>query len=175
MLARLTLFLTALLGMTVAEAQIYIHVPYGVATTVELTFLDEFGYPLEGEVDGDGTGASDTVTLSCDGGTPVAATNSYTETVGGGYTPDLEATELECPRIRLVVAASEPQTFLLETYGHASAQHPTMGWLTGDAYARIGANGVGLTNVGGLSTGAQADIRSAVGLGSANLDTQLGN
>ena len=103
---------------------------YGVEQTFYLRFLDVDGTLLEGETDG-GT----EVTLSCDSGTPATATNDFgvDTNTPGRYPITLTAAEMQCATLTIDVAASVAQDFEVETYGDASARHPTLGFGTGNA------------------------------------------
>ena len=95
---------------------------WGRQATVEFTMVDTDGTPLTGEVDG---GAE--VTLSCEEtASSGTATSDFNETAGGGYDIVITAAELECPRLRMTVAASITHTYMIETYGSHLAQHPTV-------------------------------------------------
>lgn len=116
-------------------------------------------------------------------------------------------TELDCARTRVLFAdQTSPKEWddlevVIETYGHASAAHPNLGWLTGDPFVRLGApagasvsadiadlptnaelatalgtaDDAVLAAIAALNNLSEAGVRSAVGLASANLDTQLGD
>lgn len=88
--------------------------------------------------------ASGDVQISKDGAAFANVTNLPSNSSGQVvWTP--AAGELTAKSIRLRVrdqtspAEFPAMLFVIETYGHASAMHPNLGWLTGDAHARLGA------------------------------------
>lgn len=106
---------------------------YGVARTFDFRILAADGTYVTNATDG-GTD----VTLTCDDGTPATATNDFADE-GSHYSIALTAAELQCARLVVDVADAIANGFVVETYGHANAGNPTLGWLTGDAFARLGA------------------------------------
>jgi len=121
------------------------------------------------------TPAAGDVKLSLDGGTQANATNLPTF-ANGQWTLSLTAAELQAARTRINIDDGDiiPESILIETYGHASAAYPTAyadQWL-GIASKITTDHGAGSY----VDTGAPlnaAGVRAAVGLASANLDTQL--
>lgn len=97
---------------------------YGTQTTVTFSL-----YKLDGTgLKTDAAYASGDVTLSKDEGDEASSTNGFTDE-GKTYSLVLTATEMQAARIMgTVVDQSSPQvwldkTFVIETYGNASAQH----------------------------------------------------
>jgi len=124
---------------------------YGVATTVYFTLITKGATDLMTGA----TAASGDIKISKDGGAFANTTTAtFTEEGHGWYSVPLTATEMEARQIMISVIdqtgpkAFEDQAVLLHTVNHASAEIPTF-------------------------SPTAADVRSAVGLASANLDTQL--
>lgn len=117
---------------------------YGVATTIT--------FPLysagTNDFKTDAAHASGDSVISKDEGAEANTTNGFVDE-GRSYSLALTATEMEAARIVITLIdqgtkAYDDQCIVIETYGHASAQHPfDLGTAstaqTGDAYARLGA------------------------------------
>lgn len=121
------------------------------------------------------TPAAGDVKLSLDGGTQANATNLPTF-ANGQWTLALAGTELQAARVRVNIDDGDiiPESILIETYGHASAAYPTAyadQWL-GIASKITTDHGAGSYVDSGAGLDASG-VRTAVGLASANLDTQL--
>lgn len=101
--------------------------PYGTEQTVYLNFLAADGTDLTGEQDG-----GSEVTLSCDGAAGTTSTNDFgaDTNTAGWYSLTLTAAETQCKTLNIQVAASVAQSYSLETYGHADAKHPEIGFAT---------------------------------------------
>lgn len=155
---RIAILATALLATAAEAAELRV---YGTAATIEFRLWALDGTPSTGQTDG---GTDVTVDLACDGMSTAASTNDYAEIGGGVYAVDLEAAELTSPIICLSIDATVDESVIIETYGHASARHSTVGWLTGDAFARLGAP-VGASVSADLQVvdGNVDDIETAVG------------
>lgn len=117
---------------------------YGVSTTLN--------FPLfaagTNDFKTDAAHASGDTIISKDEGAEANTTNGFVDE-GRSYSLALTATEMEAARIVITLIdqgtkAYDDQCIIIETYGHASAQHPfDLGTAstaqTGDAYARLGA------------------------------------
>jgi hypothetical protein len=126
---------------------------YGVATTVYFPLIDKGATDLESTPV---TIASGDCKISKDGGAFANTTTaSFSHVAGGIYSIPLTATEMQAKQVILKIVDQtgtkewEDQVIIITTINHASAEIPTV-------------------------APTAADVRSAVGLGSANLDTQLG-
>lgn len=125
---------------------------YGVATTLYFPLIDKGATDLESTPV---TIASGDIKISKDGGAFAnTATATFSHVAGGIYSIPLTATEMQAKQIVIKVVDQtgtkewEDQVIIVTTCNHASAEIPTVS-PTAD------------------------DVRSAVGLASANLDTQL--
>lgn len=125
---------------------------YGVATTIFFPLIDKGGTDLESTPV---TIASGDIKISKDGGAFAnTATSSFVHVAGGIYYIPLTATEMEAKQIILKVVDQtgtkewEDQIIIITTCNHASAEIPTI-------------------------APTATDIRTAVGLATANLDTQI--
>jgi hypothetical protein len=105
---------------------------YGVARVFNFKL-----YNADGTLDVDEVDAGTEVSLSCNEGAETTATNDFADE-GNFYSISLTAAELQCERVAVVVAATTTEVFFVETFGHASAFNETLGWLTGDSFARLG-------------------------------------
>lgn len=117
---------------------------YGVSTTLN--------FPLfaagTNDFKTDAAHASGDTIISKDEGAEANTTNGFVDE-GRSYSLALTATEMEAARIVITIIdqgtkAYDDQCVIIETYGHASAQHPfDLGTAstpqTGDNYARLGA------------------------------------
>lgn len=113
---------------------------YGVARSFDFVLFN-----ADGTLDVDEVDSGTEVTLDCNG-TPATATNDFADE-GAYYSIALTAAELQCERVTVTIAATDINVFHIQTFGDAAAFNETLGWLTGDAFARIGAAGAGLTNI----------------------------
>ena len=125
---------------------------YGVATTMYFPLIDKGATDLESTPV---TIASGDCKISKDGGAFANTTTaSFSHVAGGIYSIPLTATEMQAKQIVIKVVDQtatkewEDQVIIITTCNHASAEIPTV-------------------------SPTAADVRSAVGLASANLDTQL--
>ncbi len=125
---------------------------YGVATTVFFPLIDKGATDLESTPV---TIASGDCKISKDGGAFANTTTaSFSHVAGGMYSIPLTATEMQAKQIVLKIVDQtatkewEDQVIIITTCNHASAEIPTF-------------------------APTATDVRSAVGLASANLDTQL--
>lgn len=132
---------------------------YGVARHIYIPIVKRS--VVDFAVGADWTPAAGDVKISKDGGAAANVTNlPVAIAMGNGALWDfsLSATELQAAQVVVTVADSatkavEDQSFIVETYGHASGQHEfdldtASSAQTGDAFARLGAAGAGLTAVG---------------------------
>ena len=97
----------------------------------------------------DFTPAAGDVKISIDGGAAANIATLPVAVTSIGWKFVFSDAELTGARININIVDSatkaiEDQHIVIETYGHASAQHATLGWETGDPFARIGVNGAGL-------------------------------
>ncbi len=148
--------------------------PYGSATTV--TFVVRQAGSDEFATNSHWTPASGDVKLSLDNGSQTNSTNLPTY-ANGQWSLSLSAGEVTAKRCRINIVdeAIISESFLIETTDHVSACYPsayTDQWLgipqkvtTDHGSGSYVDTGTGLT---------ASDVRDAIGLASANLDTQLG-
>lgn len=126
---------------------------YGEAATINFELFEVDGIDFRV----DAVHASGDTVIMKDEGTEANTTNSFTDE-GTGYSLVLTATEMQAARIVVyIVDQTATKAWLdkairIETYGNASAQHAfdldtASTAQTGDSFARIGANGAGLTAV----------------------------
>ncbi len=128
---RLLIAALAALVTFAANADVW-QAEYGVARSFDFEL-----YNSDGTLDVDEADGGTEVTLDCNG-TPATATNDFADE-GSYYSISLTAAELQCERITVTVGATLTSVFHIQTYGNASAFNETLGWLTGDAFARLGA------------------------------------
>jgi predicted RNA-binding protein with TRAM domain len=131
----MTRFLTALVAVATTfclQAEVW-QAEYGVARLFNFKL-----YNADGTLDVDEVDSGTEVTLSCNEGAEGAATNDFIDE-GNFYSISLTAAELQCERVAIVVAATITEVFFVQTFGHASGFNETLGWLTGDSFARLGA------------------------------------
>jgi hypothetical protein len=113
---RLVALLAALCALP-ADADVW-NARYGVAET--------FNFPLfnaDGSLDVDEADGGTEVSLSCNEGAETTATNDFADE-GNFYSIALTATEMECERIAVVIAATTTHVFFIATVGNASAFTP---------------------------------------------------
>jgi hypothetical protein len=121
---------------------------YGEALTVPFSLFEVDGINFRT----DAVGADGDITITKNEGTEVSTTNTFTDE-GSGYSLILTNVEMQAARIQFFVVDQTGTKVWLDTsitimtFGHASAQYPNIGLQTGDSFTRIGANGVGLTEV----------------------------
>lgn len=114
MLRKLTFLL--LLGVSlVATAEVHQR-EYGVATTIPFVLYDT----TTGGLDVDEADGGSEVTLYCDDAAGSTATNDFVDE-GPYYSIALSATEMECARLAIEVAATDTNVVFVETIGNASA------------------------------------------------------
>lgn len=89
---------------------------YGVATTINFNLYDT----TTGGLDVDEIDGGTEVSLSCDEGAETTATNDFVDE-GNFYSIALTATEMQCARIAVVIAATDTNVVFVETIGNASA------------------------------------------------------
>lgn len=130
MLKTLPALLLALLSWT-AHAEVW-QARYGVAETFDFKL-----YNADGTLDVDEADGGTEVSLSCNEGAETTATNDFVDE-GTFYSIALTATEMQCERIAVVVAATTTEVFFIQTIDNASAMTPTI-VQTGDSFARLGA------------------------------------
>lgn len=160
---------------------------YGVSTTLN--------FPLfaagTNDFKTDAAHASGDTIISKDEGAEANTTNGFVDE-GRSYSLTLTATEMEAARIVITIIdqgtkAYDDQCIIIETYGHASAQHPfDLGTAstaqTGDAYARLGAP-VGAsvsadvaaikTQTAAIETDTGTDIPSTLSAIAGYIDTEI--
>ena len=91
---------------------------YGVAETFNFKL-----YNADGTLDVDEVDGGTEVSLSCNEGAETTATNDFVDE-GTFYSIALTATEMQCERIAVVIAATTTEVFFIQTYGNASAMTP---------------------------------------------------
>jgi hypothetical protein len=94
---------------------------YGEARTFNFKL-----YNADGTLDTDESDGGSEVSVSCNEGDETTATNDFVDE-GTFYSIALTAAEMTCARVTVVVAATVTEVFHIETYGHPSSQHPTLG------------------------------------------------
>lgn len=138
---------------------------YGVAATINFELFEIDGVDLRV----DAVAVTGDTKIMKDEGDEGDTTNNFTDE-GQGYALLLDSTEMTAARIVIYVvdAATKvwlDRTIVIETYGNAAAQHEfdldTFSTAqTGDSFARLGVAGVGLTDLGGMSTGMQDEVNA---------------
>lgn len=91
---------------------------YGVAETFNFKL-----YNADGTLDVDEADGGAEVSLSCNEGTETTATNDFVDE-GTFYSIALTATEMQCERIAVVIAATTTEVFFIQTHSNASAMTP---------------------------------------------------
>lgn len=134
LVATLGLLLTLPLFAEVWQAR------YGVAETFDFKL-----YNADGTLDVDEVDGGTEVSVSCNEGAETTATNDFVDE-GTFYSIALTATEMQCERITVVVAATTTEVFFIQTLDNASAMTPMI-VQTGDSFARLGVAGAGLTAI----------------------------
>lgn len=127
----LSILAFALLAVNAAFAEVW-QARYGVAETFNFKL-----YNADGTLDVDEVDGGTEVSLSCNEGAETTATNDFVDE-GTFYSIALTATEMQCERIAVVIAATTTEVFFIQTTDNASAMTPSFGQ-SGDAYARLGA------------------------------------
>lgn len=115
---RILLSLLALLALQPAQAEVW-QARYGVAETFNFKL-----YNADGTLDVDEADGGTEVSLSCNEGAETTATNDFVDE-GTFYSIALTATEMQCERIAVVIAATTTEVFFVQTSGNASAMTPT--------------------------------------------------
>lgn len=125
---------------------------YGASATINFVLYGITGVDLKS----DAAHATGDTKLMKDEGAEADTTNGFTDE-GQGYAIVLTATEMQAARLVLYIVDTATKVWLdtaivIETYGHASAQHPfDLGTAstpqTGDSFGLIGATGSGLTSL----------------------------
>src|SRR3990167_1938391 len=123
---------------------------YGEARVIEIPIVKRA--VVDFALGADWTPAAGDVTITKDGGAAANVTNLPTARAMGNtalWSFSLTATEMQAARVVVTVADAatkvvEDQAFVIETYGHASAQHAfdldtASTAQTGDGFARLGA------------------------------------
>jgi hypothetical protein len=137
---------------------------YGEAATITFGLRDTDGVLLKS----DAVYAAGDITISKDEGVDTNTTNGFVDE-GKGYSLTLTATEMQAARVQGYI---EDQTtpvwlgreFIIETYGHASAQYPYMNegvWdrvLSGATHNVPGSAGRRLRSVGDVVSGSVNDL-----------------
>lgn len=130
MMHKILLIGLALLSFA-AEAEVW-QARYGVAETFDFKL-----YNADGTLDVDEADGGTEVSVSCNEGAETTATNDFVDE-GTFYSIALTATEMQCERIAVVVAATTTEVFFIQTIDNGSAMTPTI-VQTGDSFARLGA------------------------------------
>lgn len=118
---------------TQAQAEVW-QARYGVAETFDFRL-----YNADGTLDVDEADGGTEVSVSCNEGAETTATNDFVDE-GTFYSIALTATEMQCERIAVVVAATTTEVFFIQTNSNASAMTP--------------ANDVNLVNIAGSAVSA---------------------
>jgi hypothetical protein len=92
---------------------------YGVAETFNFKL-----YNADGTLDVDEADGGTEVSVSCNEGAETTATNDFVDE-GTFYSIALTATEMQCERIAVVVAATTTEVFFIQTSANASAMTPS--------------------------------------------------
>lgn len=108
----------AVLGIATAQAEVW-QARYGVAETFDFKL-----YNADGTLDVDEADGGAEVSLSCNEGAETTATNDFVDE-GTSYSIALTATEMQCERIAVVVAATTTEVFFIQTSANASAMTPS--------------------------------------------------
>lgn len=111
-------WLLGLLLATGASAEVW-QARYGVSET--------FGFKLynaDGTLDVDEADGGTEVSVSCNEGAETTATNDFVDE-GTTYSITLTATEMQCERIVVVIAATTTEAFFIQTSANASAMTPS--------------------------------------------------
>lgn len=138
---------------------------YGEATTINFSLVETDGVDLKI----DAVHASGDTKIMKDEGAEANTASGFVDE-GQGYSLALSATEMEAARITINIidqgtkAWLDPKAITIETYGHASAQHPYMGegvWdrqLTGATHNIPASSGRRLRAIGDVVSGSVDDI-----------------
>lgn len=117
----MTRILTALLLAALsfaASAEVW-QARYGVAETFNFKL-----YNADGTLDVDESDGGTEVSVSCNEGAETTATNDFVDE-GTFYSIAVTATEMQCERIAVVVAATTTEVFFIQTSANASAMTPS--------------------------------------------------
>lgn len=114
---RYIVLLLALLPL-VAGAEVW-QARYGVAETFDFKL-----YNADGTLDVDEADGGTEVSVSCNEGAETTATNDFVDE-GTFYSIALTATEMQCERVTVVIAATTTEVFFIQTSANASAMTPT--------------------------------------------------
>jgi hypothetical protein len=106
---------------------------YGVAETFNFKL-----YNADGTLDVDEADGGTEVSLSCNEGAETTATNDFADE-GTFYSIALTASEMQCERIAVVIAATTTEVFFIQTFGNASALTPSMATNMGASDFQAGA------------------------------------
>lgn len=112
------LLLAGVLAFSTSNAEVW-QARYGVAETFDFKL-----YNADGTLDVDEADGGTEVSLSCNEGNETTATNDFVDE-GTFYSIALTATEMQCERIAVVVAATTTEVFFIQTSANASAMTPT--------------------------------------------------
>lgn len=153
MFRRLSILLLAFLSVA-AQADVW-HARYGVGETFNFRL-----YNADGTLDVDEADGGTEVSLSCNEGAETTATNDFVDE-GTFYSIALTATELQCERIAVVIAATTTEVFFIQTHSNASAMTPASDAnlvnIAGSAVSTSTAQlGVNVVNAGGTAWGSGA-------------------
>lgn len=110
--------LFAALCFGTAQAEVW-NARYGVSETFDFKL-----YNADGTLDVDEADGGTEVSVSCNEGAETTATNDFVDE-GTFYSITLTATEMQCERITVVVAATTTEVFFIQTDSNASAMRPT--------------------------------------------------
>jgi hypothetical protein len=142
---KLFVLLAALVSFDASAASVWAAL-YGVEETFEFEIWSSDGLTLDVDETDDGND----VLVQCDQDAAAESTNTYTDE-GSHYAVVLTAAELDCQYITVHINETVANVFYIQTYGHASAMVASFAQ-TGDSFARIGANGAGLSAIPDLDT-----------------------
>jgi hypothetical protein len=149
----------------VAHAEVW-QARYGVAEIFNFKL-----YNADGTLDVDEADGGTEVSVSCNEGAETTATNDFVDE-GNFYSISLTATEMQCERIAVVVAATTTEVFFIQTSANASAFTPTY-------EANVASVTAGAITAAAIATGAvdadavAADVSTELLTGLANLSVNV--
>jgi cytochrome c556 len=125
-------------------------------------------YNADGTLDVDEADGGTEVSVICNEGAETTATNDFADE-GTFYSIALTATEMQCERIAVVVAATTTEVFFIQTIDNTSAMTPTI-VQTGDSFARLGAPAGASVSADIAAIEAQTDDIGVAGAGLTAID-----
>ena len=163
MFKRFSWALVALAGfIATAHSEVW-QARYGVAETFDFKL-----YNADGTLDVDEADGGTEVSVSCNEGAETTATNDFADE-GTFYSIALTATEMQCERITVVVAATTTEVFFIQTIDSTSAMTPNI-VQTGDSFARLGAPAGASVSADVAAIEGQTDDIGAAGAGLTAID-----